>query len=232
MMALGIPGDVTTAVLLGALLIHDVVPSPSFITEEPVLAYSIFIGFFLAHFMMVALQTVCLRIFILVTRVPMYTLAAVIFGFCAIGAFALNNVTFDLWAVFIFGVVGYTMRVLGFPLAPMILGVVLGTHAEVNLSRALAISDDLSLFVTRPWSLFFFTIAGFSAIFPWYQAVRGRAQWTVFYFPVCCMAVSGPLMAMGGVVRPLLGGGLLVLGGWMLWRRTRPGWTPPGDEAR
>ncbi|HDO52241.1 MAG TPA: Tat pathway signal protein, partial [Rhizobiales bacterium] len=159
MMALGIPGDVTTAVMLGALLIHDVVPSPSFISDEPVLAYSIFLAFFLATFMMLFLQSFMLRVFILVTRVRMYVLAGVILGFCGIGVFAINNVEFDLWTLLWFGIIGFVMRQLGFPLAPMILGVVLGNIAELNLSRAMAITTDLSPFVTRPWSLFFLIIA-------------------------------------------------------------------------
>ena len=112
-----------------------------------ILAYGIFFAFFLAHFMMIGMQAFCLRIFVLVTRVPLYTLAAVILAYCAIGVFSLNNVVFDIWTLLWFGVIGYTMRVLGFPLAPMILGVVLGNIAEINLSRALAISDDVTLFV-------------------------------------------------------------------------------------
>ena len=128
MMALGIPGDIVTAIMLGALLIHDVVPSPTFIGDQPILAYSIFVAFFLAHFMMIGMQAFCLRLFVLVTRVPMYRLTAVILAYCAIGVFALNNIVFDIWTLFIFGVIGYVMRILGFPLAPMILGVVLGRH--------------------------------------------------------------------------------------------------------
>ena len=226
MMALGIPGDVVTAVMLGALLIHDVVPSPSFIGDAPVLAYGIFIAFFLAHFVMIGLQAVCLRAFLLITRLPMYVLAAVILGYCAIGVFALNNVTFDLWTLLVFGVIGYVMRSLGFPLAPMILGVVLGTTAEVNLSRALTISDGLGealiTFATRPWSLFFLVLAAFSAAFPWYQQSRGKKPWTLAYMPALSVAVSVPLFLMGGWFRPLLGAGLLALGGTLLWRRLRP----------
>ncbi len=224
MMALGIPGDIVTAIMLGALLIHDVVPSPSFIGDEPVLAYGIFVAFFLAHFMMIGMQAFCLRIFVLVTKVPMYTLAAVILAYCAIGVFALHNIVFDIWTLFWFGVIGYTMRVLGFPLAPMILGVVLGNIAEVNLSRALAISSDVTLFFTRPWSLFFVTIALFSAVFPWYQKHRGQQRWTLVFIPVLCMAVSPPLFMMEGITRPIVGGLLLVLGGYMLWRRWQGGW--------
>ena len=155
MMALGIPGDVTTAVMLGALLIHDVIPSPTFIAEEPVLAYSIFIAFFVATFLMLGLQSFMLRVFVLVTKVRMYMLASVILGFCGIGVFAINNVEFDLWTLLWFGILGLAMRHFGFPLAPMILGVVLGNIAELNLARAFAITTDLSPFVTRPWSLLF-----------------------------------------------------------------------------
>ncbi len=231
MMALGIPGDIVTAIMLGALLIHDVVPSPSFIGEQPVLAYSIFVAFFLAHFMMIGMQAFCLRLFVLVTRVPMYRLAAVILAYCAIGVFALNNIVFDIWTLFIFGVIGYTMRVLGFPLAPMILGVVLGGIAEVNLSRAWAISNDLTIFLQRPWSLFFIVIAAFSAVFPWYQKWQGRKQWTLVYIPALCVAVSLPLFMMVGIVRPVLGGFLLILGLFLLWRRWKGGWQlPPPPE--
>ena len=176
MMALGIPGDVTTAVMLGALLIHDVVPSPTFIAEEPVLAYAIFTAFFVATFMMLGLQSFMLRIFVLVTRIRMYMLAAIILGFCGIGVFAINNVEFDLWTLLWFGILGFLMRQFGFPLAPMILGVVLGNIAELNLSRAMAITTDLTPFFTRPWSLFFMIMAIFSAAFPLYQARRSSAE--------------------------------------------------------
>ncbi len=218
MMALGIPGDVTTAVMLGALLIHDVVPSPSFISEEPVLAYSIFIAFFLATFMMVFLQSFMLRVFVLVTRVRMYMIAGVILGFCGIGVFAINNVTFDVWTLFWFGILGFLMRQFGFPLAPMILGVVLGNIAELNLSRAMAITTDLSPFVTRPWSLFFLILAVFSAFFPMYQKERGQKTWTLFYPALLSMALSLPVFMMGGLVRPVLAAGLVAFGLYLLYR--------------
>lgn len=233
MMALGIPGDIVTAIMLGALLIHDVIPSPTFISDEPVLAYAIFFAFFLAHFMMIAMQAVCLRIFVRVTKVPMYTLAAVILGYCAIGVFSLHNVEFDIWTMFWFGILGYTMRVLKFPLAPMILGVVLGNIAELNLSRALSISNDLSLFLTRPWSLFFITVGLFSAVFPWYQKLLGTRRWTLVFIPMLSITVSLPLFMMNGFVRPGIGGALLMLGCYQLWKRNRDGWklSPPSGPV-
>ncbi|MBC8337994.1 MAG: tripartite tricarboxylate transporter permease [Alphaproteobacteria bacterium] len=225
LMALGIPGDVTAAVMLGALLIHDIIPSPTFISEEPVLAYSIFIAFFAATFMMVTMQSFMLRVFVLVTKIRMYVLASIILGFCGIGVFALNNVEFDIWTLLWFGILGFVMRHYGFPLAPMILGVVLGNIAELNLARALAITTDLSPFVTRPWSLFFMIIAIFSALFPLFQFHREKKKkWTLFYLPFGCFAASIPLYMMGGVPRPILATLVVAFGAYQLWQRARGGW--------
>lgn len=224
MMALGIPGDVVTAVMLGALLIHNIAPSPTFISTEPVLAYSIMVSFLIGLFIMLMLQAVCLRLFIHLTRVPIYRLAAVIFLYSAIGVFALNNVVFDLWTLFWFGLLGYAMRQYGFPLAPMILGVVLGNTAEINLIRAIATDDDLTLFLTRPWSLFFLLIAAFSVIHPWHRRRLTVSKWTLFYGPALPLALAVPMFLMGGWVRPAAGAGLLILGAWLLWRRHKSGW--------
>ena len=230
MMALGIPGDVTTAVMLGALLIHDVIPSPTFIAEEPVLAYSIFIAFFVATFLMLGLQSFMLRVFVLVTKVRMYMLASVILGFCGIGVFAINNVEFDLWTLLWFGILGLAMRHFGFPLAPMILGVVLGNIAELNLARAFAITTDLSPFVTRPWSLLFLLLAIFSAIFPLYQSSQFKRRWTLAYSPCMAAAVSIPVFMMGGAVSPVIGVMLVALSVYLIWKRARSGWQLPASE--
>jgi putative tricarboxylic transport membrane protein len=224
MMALGIPGDIVTAVMLGALLIHNIAPSPTFITTEPVLAYSIMVAFFLSLFIMLGLQAICLRIFVTVTRVPMYRLATVILAYCAIGIFALNNIVFDLWVLLVFGVLGYAMRRYKFPLAPMILGVVLGDNAEINLIRALATDDNLLIFFMRPWSLFFLMIAAFSVAFPWFQKYRGKKKWTLFFSPFLALSLSIPMFMMGGEVRPIIAVGLICIGLYVLYRRHRGGW--------
>lgn len=227
MMALGIPGDVVTAVMIGALMIHNIVPGPSFIQDEPVLAYGVFIAFFVAHFLMVVTQAFTLRLFLLVTRISMYVLVAVILAYCAIGVFALHNVTFDMWVMLAFGVIGYVLRKLGFPLAPMILGVVLGKIAEVNLARAISISDDYMLFFIRPWALFFMLLAMISVLFAWYQKQTARSPFTIAYVPLSMIALSVPLFLMGTPVRMGLGGLLALYGLWMLVRNLRgPGSAP------
>ena len=116
------------------------------------------------------------------------------------------------------------MRHLGFPLAPMILGVVLGDIAELNLARALAISTEISPFFTRPWSLFFLIVAVFSALFPLFQEHRGKFKWTLFYLPFACFAVSLPLYLMGGVARPVISIIVLGFGAYTLWKRWKTGW--------
>ena len=220
LMALGIPGDITAAIMLGALLMHDIVPGPTFIADEPVLATSIYIAFFTASFIMIGMQSVVLRAFVLVTRIKTYVLATVILTFATIGVFALHNSAEDIWTLFFFGILGFAMRQFGFPLAPMILGVVLGDIAELNLARALAINPDPLLFFIRPWSLFFAIIAVFSMVFPVYQKQRESGSWLArFYSPFMLVAVSLPLFMMGGLFRTSLAALALGLGSLIIARR-------------
>ncbi|MBM3571365.1 MAG: Tat pathway signal protein [Alphaproteobacteria bacterium] len=222
MMALGIPGDAVTAIMLGALTIHNVAPSPSFIGNQPVLAYGIIIAYFLSNFVTLATQGICLRAFAMIMRVPMYAMASVILAYCAIGVFSLGNSIFDIWSMLLFGLIGYAMVLLKFPVTPMILGVVLGPIAETNLSRALSTSNDLTLFLSRPWALFFLILAAFSALFPLYQNARAAGGWARFYMPALSAAAGLPLLMMEGWARPMIGAGLVAHGAWLVWRRRTP----------
>ena len=220
LMALGIPGDITAAIMLGALLMHDIVPGPTFIKDEPALAYSIYIAFFLASFIMIGMQSGVLRVFVLVTRIKTYVLATVILTFATIGVFALHNSIEDIWTLFFFGILGFVMRQLGFPLAPMILGVVLGNIAELNLARALAIDADPMLFFVRPWSLFFAIVAVFSMIFPIYQKHRDTGSLIERLFsPLVLLSLSLPLFMIGGFLRTTLAIAAIAISSFILWRR-------------
>jgi len=159
-----------------------------------------------------------------VTRMRMYVLAAVILFYCAVGVFALNNVGFDLWTLFLFGLLGYVMRSLGFPVVPVVLGVVLGSIAENSLARVVAISSDPTPFLTRPWSLFFILLALFSSCFHRYQKYRGQRRWTLVYVPAMLLALSVPVAMMGGSVRPVMAGVLIAAALGLLWRQWRRGW--------
>ena len=221
MIALGIPGDISVAVMLGALLIHNVIPSPTFISEEPVLVYGIFVAFVFAHFVMVLLQAFGMRLFLKVAHLPKYILASTVLFFCATGVFALHNITFDIWTLFWFGVVGYLMKKFGYPLAPMILGVILGDLAEVNLNRAYMSDPNPLLFFTRPISLFFVILALISLVFPFWQRARHQ-PWADFFLPVSALAISAPFWISPGALK--LGGlAFAALGVFLLWRRMQNG---------
>jgi putative tricarboxylic transport membrane protein len=149
-MAFGIPGDAVTAVMLGALIIHGIQPGPLFMTQQPRIAYGIFAAYLLAHPVMMVLQWLLARVYLKIVRVPKSILIPNILVLCVVGAYALNNVMANVYALLLFGVLGYLLVKFGFPLAPLILGVILGDQIEVNLVRALMTDSDPWLFVTRP----------------------------------------------------------------------------------
>ena len=151
-MAFGIPGDAVTAVMLGALTIHGIQSGPLFILQNPQLAYGIFAAYLVAHPLMVAIMWAGSRWMLRVTTVPKAVLFPVVLVLCVIGAYALNNTMSNVYVLLTFGVLGYAMVKFGFPLAPFILGVILGDQIEINLIRAIMTDPDPWLFLTRPIS--------------------------------------------------------------------------------
>jgi putative tricarboxylic transport membrane protein len=151
-MAFGIPGDAVTAVMLGALTIHGIQPGPLFISQQQTLSYGIFAAYILAHVIMIAMMFVGVRFFLRIVSVPKDVLFPLILVLCVVGAYALNNTMATVYVLMLFGVIGYLMVKGGLPLAPLILGVVLGDHIEINLVRAIMTDSDPRLFLTRPIS--------------------------------------------------------------------------------
>ena len=152
-MAFGIPGDAVTAVMLGALTIHGIQPGPLFISQQPTLAYGIFAAYILAHVhhdrddvrrraLVPAHRDACRR----------RSLFPMILVLCVVGAYALNNTMANVYVLLLFGVIGYSMVKGGLPLAPLILGVILGDQIEINLVRSMMTDSDPWLFLTRPIS--------------------------------------------------------------------------------
>jgi putative tricarboxylic transport membrane protein len=152
MMAFGIPGDAVTAVMLGALIIHGIQPGPYFVTTNAKVAYGMFVAYFVAHVLTVLYEWAGLRFALRVVGLPLHILAPIILVLCVIGSYALNNIIENVWTFFLFGIIGYLMVKTGFPLAPLILGVILGDQIEINFIRSLMTSADWTLFFTRPWS--------------------------------------------------------------------------------
>ncbi|TYB86646.1 Tat pathway signal protein [Oceaniovalibus sp. ACAM 378] len=204
LMALGIPGDAVAAVLLAALVIHNVIPGPSFITDEPGLAYGIFVAFILSHLLMVVFQVISLRFFLKVVSLPIYIMAAAVLFYCALGAYTVNNSMYDVWVMIAFGALGFFMTRFGYPIAPFVLGVVLGGIAEVNLIRALSISSDYMLFVTRPWSLLFVGLMLLSVLMAIAARHRISARALALLQLPLLLIICAALAQMSGVVRPVL----------------------------
>jgi putative tricarboxylic transport membrane protein len=175
-MAFGIPGDAVTAVMLGALIVHGIAPGPLFMSNHLDLAYGMFLAYFLATVVTVAVEAAILPVFLRLINVPRSLLFPVILVLCVIGAYALNNIMANVWTLFFFGVLGFLMVRYGFPLAPIILGVILGDQIEVNLVRAVMTSSDLTLFVTRPISGALLALTIVSVVVAVWQASRGRRQ--------------------------------------------------------
>ncbi|TMI03600.1 MAG: tripartite tricarboxylate transporter permease [Betaproteobacteria bacterium] len=151
-MAFGIPGDSVTAVMLGALTIHGIQSGPLFISQNPQLAYGIFAAYLLAHPIMVLILALGARWMLRIVTLPKAALFPVVLVLCVIGAYALNNTMANVYVLLVFGVLGYLMVKFGFPLAPFILGVILGDQIEINLVRSIMTDSNPWLFITRPIS--------------------------------------------------------------------------------
>jgi len=172
MMAFGIPGDAVTAVMLGALIIHGIQPGPYFVTTNAKVAYGIFVAYFLAHVLTVLYEWAGLRFALRVVALPLHILAPIILVLCVIGSYALNNIMENVWTFFLFGILGYLMVKAGFPLAPLILGVILGDQIEANFIRAIMTSSDWTLFFTRPWSGAMLALSLLSFVYSLWQRRR------------------------------------------------------------
>ena len=175
-MAFGIPGDAVTAVMLGALTIHGIQPGPLFITQEPKLAYGIFGAYIVGHFLMLAILFVGVRWFLRIVMVPKAVLFPVILVLCTVGAYALNNTMANVYVLALFGLIGYGMVKGGLPLAPLILGVILGDQIEINLIRAVMTDANPWLFLTRPISGGLLAAAVASMAFAIWQHHRAKGK--------------------------------------------------------
>jgi putative tricarboxylic transport membrane protein len=155
-MALGIPGSGTTAVILGALLIHGMRPGPLLFIQHVEVVYAVFIGMFVANLMFLGLGLGGAKIFSQILRVPNYVLSPIILVLCVVGTYALHNNMADVWIMLVCGLIGYKMKSYGFAAAPIVLGLVLGELIEISLRRSLIVFDNNPfIFFTRPWSLAF-----------------------------------------------------------------------------
>lgn len=167
LLALGIPGSNTTAMLIAAFMIHGLQPGPLLLKQRPDIVYGIFVAMLLTNILMIGLSVIGVRMFLQLNRLPYSTFSALIMILCAIGSYGLNNSIDDLYIMFVFGLIGYYMRKYGFPVAPAVLGLVLGDLAELSLRRALLLSlGNPIILISRPLSAIMLLFALVSLIYP------------------------------------------------------------------
>ena len=147
----GIPGDSITAIVIGVLYMKNMNPGPSLFTQNPQNIYAVYVLFILANLIMIPLGWACIKAAKKILKVPRNLLMPVILLFCIVGAFAINNTPFDISVMLIAGVVAYVLEHNGFPVAPAILGVVLGGMLEENFVTSMIKSDgNMLAFFERP----------------------------------------------------------------------------------
>lgn len=155
-MSLGIPGSATMALILGVLIMHGITPGPTMIVERPEMFWGLVMSFWIGNILLVILNVPMIGIWVRLLTVPYHILYPSIIMFICIGVYTINNSVFDIMLVIFFGALGYAMRVLDFPAAPLLLGFVLGPMMEEHFRRAMLISNgDFTTFINRPISASF-----------------------------------------------------------------------------
>ena len=166
LLALGIPGDAGTAVMMGALTMQGIVFGPSLFTEEPGKAYIVFIALFVANILMGICGFSMIRVFGKVIDVPNKYLVPVIMTFCITGTFALNHYLEEVFLMLIMGVIGFVLIKLDFAMPPIILGLVLGSLAEKNARRSIDLLGSSETIWQHPIAIIFIVLAIASLVSP------------------------------------------------------------------
>jgi len=178
MITLGIPGSPTAAVMLGGLIIWGLQPGPMLFKDNPDFVWGLIASMYTGNVIGVLMVLAFVPLFAMILRIPFAILTPLIVVVCAIGSYAVHNSMLDIWYMLIFGVIGYVFKKLDYPLAPLVLALVLGDLAESALRQSLIISQGSpSIFLTRPISgaitaaaIFFFILP---IITPWWRRLRG-----------------------------------------------------------
>jgi putative tricarboxylic transport membrane protein len=167
----GIPGDSITAIVIGVLYMKNMNPGPTIFLFNPENIYAVFLLFLLANLLMLPLGWLCIKAASRVLKAPRSILMPIILVFCVVGAFAINNSPFDLWVLVGFGLLGWFLESHGYPIAPVILGLLLGTMLEEHfITSMIKAEGDWSAFVARPiaaglavFTLLLWTVSGWLA---------------------------------------------------------------------
>ncbi|GAB1533713.1 MULTISPECIES: tripartite tricarboxylate transporter permease [Brevibacillus] len=175
LLTLGIPGTGTTAVLMGALIMYNVQPGPLLFEDHPTIAWGLIASMFIGNMMLLILNMPLVKVFAKLIETPPKYLIPMIVAISVFGVYAVRVSVFDLVLLLLCGLVGYFLAKNDFPMAPLVLGLVLGPMIENNLRRALTTSNgDFSIFIEKPVSLVFLIIAVLWITVPLIMKMRGK----------------------------------------------------------
>jgi putative tricarboxylic transport membrane protein len=151
MLTLGVPGSPTAAVLLGGLMIWGLQPGPLLFVEKADFVWGLIASMYLGNIAGLLVVLTCVPLFASILRVPFSIIAPVILVICAIGAYTVHTSMFDVWLMLVFGVIGYIFKKLDYPLAPLVLALVLGDRAEDSFRQSMLLSQgDMRIFFANP----------------------------------------------------------------------------------
>ena len=177
MLTLGVPGSPTAAVLLGGLLIWGLQPGPLLFVEQKDFVWGLIASMYLGNIAGLIVVLTCVPLFAAILRVPFSVIAPIIIVICAIGAFTVHNAMFDVWMMLVFGVAGYLFKKLGYPLAPLVLAIVLGDRAESSFRQTMLISQgELAVFFSNALVGGMTGLALFLLFWPLIGAMRERLR--------------------------------------------------------
>ncbi len=177
LLTMGIPGSGTTAVMMGALLIHGLRPGPLLFEKHPEFVWAVIASMYIGNFMLLILNLPLVGIWARMLKIPHKLLIPLILAFSVVGVYTVNNNLGEVWIMFVFGIIGYFMKKFGFPPAPVVLALVLTPLMENALQQSLQMSHrDFSIFFTRPISLILLIVAMISLFSPAVRFLRRRAK--------------------------------------------------------
>ncbi len=175
MLTLGIPGDVVTAVMMGALMLHGIQSGPSIFTENRVFVFTLFGMLIVSIFMLLIAGKLLVKLCRRIADVPTCYISPIVVLLCVVGTFTVNYLISDVWAMLFFGIFGFIFLKLDIPLPPFIIAFILAPAMEQSLRQGLLISGgDFSVLVTHPLSLFFLCLAAFAVLKIAYDSTRRK----------------------------------------------------------
>jgi putative tricarboxylic transport membrane protein len=174
---LGIPASPTVAVIMGAFMMHGLIPGPFLFKEHPDVVWGVIASFYVGNVILLILNLPLVGIWVKILKIPYGLLFGVILAFMVVGAYSISNSTFDVLVMTLFGVIGYILRKLDFPLAPVVLTLILGPLMERSLRQSLEMSQgDLRIFLESPIAVVLLALAGLTLIAPAFKFFRKKKE--------------------------------------------------------